>query len=192
MAVLVLKGRPARGDRWHYLKHLLATAMLSSIALAGVRAAEQPRELDVYQVKAAFLYNFVKFVQWPPSTDTSGYLVIAVIGDDPFGDLIDRIVRGKTIQGRELVVRRLGGDAELRSCHIVFISPSEARRTPEIVARAQAAGVLTVGETPHFLRDGGVIRFFVEGQRVRFQINTTGAEQAKLKISSQLLSLAEK
>jgi hypothetical protein len=132
----------------HYLRRLLVAAMLSSIALADVSAAEQPRELEEYQLKAAYLYNFAKFVQWLPSVDTSGHIVIAVIGDDLFADLLDRIVRGKTLQGHKLVVRRLGIDAELQSCHIVFISASEARRTPEIVARAQAAGMLTVGETP--------------------------------------------
>lgn len=164
-------------------------AVAAAAALMTVPAQAQDR-LGEYQVKAAFLYNFAKFVQWPAERQT-GALVIGIVGDDFFWQLVGQIVRGKTVHGREIVVRRLEHGDDLTSCHIVFIGGGEARRTPDLLQRLQGAPVLTVGETVHFIREGGIARFFVERNRVRFQINPTNAEPTGLKISSQLLSLAK-
>jgi hypothetical protein len=112
------------------------------------------------------------------------------VGEDGFAQVLTQAVKGKSVQGRVIVVRRTRRDDDVRACDIVFVSASEASRTSDIVERLRNTAVLVVGETPHFLREGGHIRFFVEGNRVRFQIDAENALQAGLKISSQLLSLA--
>jgi hypothetical protein len=169
---------------------LIAVLLLGGASSPASAVPPQSR-VDEYQIKAAFLYNFAKFVQFPASDERPGPLVIGVLGDDPFGDILDAAVKGKTVQGREIVVRRLRDDDDLRHCHIAFVGASERRRVPEIVAHANDAGVLTVSESPHFLREGGIVRFYVEANRVRFQIDAAAAERAGLKINSLLLSLAQ-
>jgi uncharacterized protein DUF4154 len=181
-----------REARYRFRRYapLVVALLLAGLPLPASAAPSQSR-VDEYQIKAAFLYNFAKFVQFPPSDERPGPLVIGVLGDDPFGRILDEAVKGKTVQGREIGIRRLADGHGLRRCHIVFVSASEARHLPDIVVRAQHAGVLTVGETSHFLREGGMVRFYVEANRVRFQINADAAERAGLKINSLLLSLAQ-
>lgn len=171
-------------------RRLPLTAVLLLCLLGTGPAAAAPADdavRDEYQVKAAFLFNFVKFVQWP---DADGALVIGVIGDSPIEAPLRLAVRGRNASGRTLEVRRLEADAELRGVHVVYISEAEARRTPDILRRADRLAVLTVGDSVPFLREGGMIRFFVEQNRVRFQINAGAADRAGLRINSQLLSLA--
>ncbi len=146
--------------------------------------------MDEYQVKAAFLYNFAKFVQWPASEDKSHPLTMCVFGDDAFAFVLRDMVGGKSVQGRNLVVRSFGAEEESHACQILFISAAEARRTGGLLAAASGEAVLTVGETAPFLREGGLVRFYVESNRLRFQVNVEGAQQAGLKISSQLLGIA--
>lgn len=147
-----------------------------------------------YQVKAAFLYNFAKFVEWPGEafSDGSAPLVIGVIGDDPFGGALDQAINGKTIGGRSLVVRRLKWGQNLRSCHILFIGSSERKRLGQIIQSLKGASVLTVGDTGEFFQQGGIINFILEESRVKFEINSRMADQSRLRISSKLLALAKR
>jgi len=168
----------------------LVLGTVAALAVTASMAAPAQGSRGEHQVKAVFLYKLVNFVHWPPSAEPSAQLVIGVIGNDFFSNALDYVVRGKSVQGREIVVRLLSADDDLRACDIVFVSGFAARRTADILARAQTPGVLTVGETPEFLREGGLVRFYVEGDRIRVQINAAGADQAGLKISAQLLSLA--
>jgi YfiR/HmsC-like len=170
------------------MRRLLSVAMVGvAMGCVGKAAAGPDRgRFDEYQVKAAFIYNFAKFIAWP---DAPGPLVIGVVGEDPFGEVLDNAVRGKTAAGRPIKVRRLGDNDEPNTCNIVFISTSEKRRVAELLRRA-GDGVLTVGELPQFSEDGGIVRFFLDNNRVRFQINARAADRAGLKIHSQLLSLA--
>ena len=171
----------------------VATLMVVAAMVATTSPLRAQRGLDEDEVKAAFLFNFVKFVQWPPSNDRpADVIVIGVVGREPFGDVMDSVVRGKTVNGRELVVRRLSADQDPRTVHMLFIEASEARRSADVLKRAQSGGVLTVGETRQFLEEGGLVRFYVEANRLRFQIDAEGAQREGLKISSQLLSLAKK
>lgn len=155
-------------------------------ARAGGRTAESAA-IEESQVKAAFLFNFAKFVQWP--TPPAGAMVIGVAGDRAFGELVDRMVHGRAINGRELVTRRLAYADDPAGCHVLFISGSQQRDVADMLLRTRGP-VLTVGETVQFLRDGGMVRFYLENSRVRFQINQKNAEAAGLKVSSQLLTLA--
>lgn len=168
---------------------VLGTVAVLAITLATVPAHAQGR-LDESEVKAAFLYNLAKFVQWPPSADRSDQLLVGVIGNDLFGNVLTRVVWGKRVQGRKIVVRQLRPDEDLRMYHIVFVGALATRHSADILLRVQAAGVLTVGEAPDFIHEGGHVRFYSENYKVRIQIDAAGAEQAGLKISSQLLSLS--
>jgi len=164
-------------------------------ALVGgpLSARIQARASNEYQVKAAFLYNFVKFVDWPAEafSDASSPLVIGIIGEDPFGGALDQAINGKSIGGRPLVVRRLKWGQDLHSCHILYISPSERKRVPQIIQSLKGASVLTVGDMEQFNQQGGIINFILEANRVRFEINSRAADQARLRISSKLLALAK-
>jgi hypothetical protein len=145
-----------------------------------------------YRVKAAFLYNFAKFVTWPaqvfPAADAP--VVFCLAGEDPFQELLDATTKDRKVEGRSIVVRRLPAEAPLAGCHLVFSSESDGGRVAHILQRAAGAGALTVGEAEEFLPRGGMIRLLVDEGKVRFDISTRSAEQAGLKVSSQLLKLA--
>jgi len=149
-----------------------------------------------YLIKAGFIYNFAKFVEWPstsfPQSDSP--IVIGVLGTDPFGNVLDHIVADKKIGSRGFVVRRYkwGKDLkDLRDCQILFISASEKVHTDEVVEFVKWLPILTIGETPGFAERGGVIRFTLEDNRVRFEVNVDAAHKANLNISSRLLTLAK-
>ena len=151
---------------------------------AMMEARRTPTE---YEVKAAFLLNFVKFVEWPdPKRSGPAPLSICVLGDDPFGTALDQIVQGERINGRPLVVKRLKKWRD--SCDAVFISRSE-KDLPEVLQQI-APRVLTVGESSDFLTSGGMINFVVEDRRIRFDVNRGAAERGSVRISSRLLSVA--
>jgi hypothetical protein len=149
-----------------------------------------------YLIKAGFIYNFAKFVEWPSATfaQPDSPIVIGVLGTDPFGNVLDRIVEDKKIGPRGFVVRRYkwGKDLkDLKDCKILFVSASERAHIDEILQGVKGLPILTVGETPGFAERGGVIRFTLEDNRVRFEVNVDAAHQADLNISSRLLTLAK-
>ena len=149
-----------------------------------------------YLIKAGFIYNFAKFVEWPSAAfaQPDSPIVIGVLGTDPFGNVLDRIVEDKKIGPRGFVVRRYkwGRDLkELKDCKILFVSASERAHIDEILLGVKGLPILTVGETPGFAERGGVIRFTLEDNRVRFEVNVDAAHQADLNISSRLLTLAK-
>ena len=157
---------------------------------AALGAQGAPSE---YHVKAALLYNFAKYVRWPEGAaegGEGGRFVIAILGQDPFGVAIDSVLEGKTIDGLQVVVRRIKASEELTPSQILFISDSERGRLPEILGRLDAAATLTVGEMDHFAEAGGVIRFLMDDRRVHLEINVAAAARARLKLSSELLKLA--
>jgi len=146
-----------------------------------------------YQVKAAFLYNFAKFVEWPESNfaNPDAPLVIGVFGNNPFHGDLRRVVEGKSINGHRVVVQEVSAVTNLKTCDIVFIAASEQADTAQIAAALADAKVLTVTENmKHFGSSGLVINFVTEDDRIRFQINHAAATRAGLVISSKLLSLA--
>lgn len=153
--------------------------------------AEEPQQApSEYQVKAAFLYNFAKFVEWPALANPAFPITMCVLGKDPFGKALESVMEGKTVNGRPIVIRRTNDLAVARSCQVLFLSASEAGRAGEIVKGLRDASVLTVSDLDRFTEAGGVIALVMEGQRVRFRINSKAAAFANLKISSKLLQLA--
>jgi hypothetical protein len=171
----------------------LFLTILFSTQLATAPNVRAQDALPEYQVKAAYLFNFLKFVEYPGESfaDPLAPIVIGVVGDDPFGNALPQVVIGKTVQGRDLVIRMYRSGEDLRGAHILFISASERRRLPMILTSLHGSSVLTVADTEGFLDAGGMIQFLTENGRVRFAINVDATGRAKLKMSSKLLSLAK-
>jgi hypothetical protein len=165
--------------------------MLAVCFLAGADAAHAQASAE-YQVKAAFLLNFAQYVQWPDASSAGPEtpIAIGILGEDPFGTILEQTFEGESINGRPLAVRRAAQVEELRNCHLLFISQSEKDRVTEIVENLKDAPVVTVGEVDGFAKRGGVINFYIEDGKVRFEINVGAAERKALKVSSQLLKRA--
>ncbi|HXA02484.1 MAG TPA: YfiR family protein [Cytophagaceae bacterium] len=145
-----------------------------------------------YQVKAVFLFNFTQFVEWPSNAFSAGApMVIGILGDDPFGSYLDETVSGENVNGHPLVIQRYRKIEDVKSCHVLFISTSETNNIEQIVASLKGRSILTVSDTPGFIQQGGIIRFFTSNNKIQFQINPEAARAAGLSISSKLLRLAE-
>ena len=144
-------------------------------------------------VKAVFLYNFAQFVDWPPEafSGPTSPMVIGVLGDDPFGPLLDETVNREVVKRHELVVQRYRRVEEIRTCHILFISRSEAKSLEDILVKLNGRAILTVGDSDEFALRGGMIRFLTAGNRVRMRINLKATKAAGLTVSSNLLRAAE-
>ena len=145
-----------------------------------------------YEVKAGFIYNVAKFVEWPEGSGLSskGTITLCVLGNDPFGKVLDNI-EGKMVKGKRLEIRRVSSLRELKDCQIAFISASEKEHLSRIADALREASVLTIGDTEGFISQGVIINFFMEGKKVRFEIDPERAKRSKLTISSQLLKLAK-
>ncbi|MGH9449601.1 MAG: YfiR/HmsC family protein [Terriglobia bacterium] len=161
----------------------------SAVSSLGAAGASAPSE---YAVKAAYLYNFSRFVRWPPADTTADFFRICVLGTDPFGRVLDRVIAGESMDGVRIVARRISLPDEVTGCRILFISSSEAGKLAQILAALSNRDVLTVSDLPEFTDDGGMIGFVLEGNRVRFEVNAATAQRAGLKVSSQVLKLAVK
>ncbi|HZR17832.1 MAG TPA: YfiR family protein [Verrucomicrobiae bacterium] len=172
----------------------LIAALLCGGALLGVGndAGAEQLSAQEYAVKAAYLFNFVKFVEWPPTAFSSPEepFVIGVMGESPFGDVLERVIHNKKLNDHPLVLRQYKRGDDLKGCHLVFVSRSEKDHFDEIAQALKGGAVLLVGEEESFLSRGGMINFFVESDTVKFSINLPAAEGAGLKISSKLLNVA--
>ena len=170
---------------------IAACAMLVNMPYAHAES----RLSREYQIKAAFLYNFAKFVEWPAEAfvDDSAPIIFGVLGEDPFGDILDQTIKDKILNNRKLVIKRIEKfeeDQDLADCHILFISSSEEKLLEKIVETLGDLSVLTVGEMKQFAQRGGIINFVIKRNKVRFEVNVDAAKQVRLRISSKLLNLA--
>jgi hypothetical protein len=165
--------------------------MLWSCACGPICSAQSSAPGE-YQLKAAFLFNFAKFIDWPSSsfTNPQASFSICILGADPFGGAMDDLLQGKTIGDRRVSVQRGHQIADMRHCQMVFVSSSEKARVREVLEGLKGTNALVVGETEGFAAAGGAIQFAIEDNHVRFLINTDAADRAGLKVSSKLLSLA--
>ncbi len=162
------------------------------VVVSGVPSAHaEPGPPREYLIKAAFLYNFAKFVEWPAEAlpDIGISITFGIVGDNPFGGAFESM-EGKTVKGRKVVIRQFKGVQDLKFVHILFVSSSEKKRLPKIMKTIKDWNVLTVGDTEGFTEVGGIINLIIVRNKVRFEINAVNAEQARLKISSKLLKLA--
>jgi hypothetical protein len=169
------------------LKGVVAGLVLLASAHAQTAAAPVAEE----QVKAAFLYNFVKFVEWTGKDESgSASLLIGVMGDTVTARALERAVQGKLLGRRPIVVRAIDDPQELARCNLVFLGSLEAPRVKPALEALRGAPVLTVGQAPGFVQMGGMIGLFQEDNKIRFDVNLGAAERARLKISARLLALA--
>jgi len=166
--------------------------MMMIVLAAGIALRLPAQQLDEYHVKAAFLYNFTKFIDWPTEAfATPGEpFTICVLGEDPFGRSLDDVVAGRVIAGRPVVIRRVSDAGQTGGCQILFVTPSSSKRVVSILATFKHPGVLTVGESGNSRSEGLIINFTLKGGKVRFEIDLVAAADEKLRFNSRLLSLA--
>ncbi|MDP3857921.1 MAG: YfiR family protein [Stagnimonas sp.] len=171
-----------------------AVAVLLAVVLLAAQGAHAAEAVSKeYQIKAAFLYNFAKFVEWPPASfaDASSPIIIGVLGQNPFGGELEQVVKDRKINGRDVLIKTLETVEQAASVQIVFLAAGEDARIPKLLAAVSDKAVLTVGESDAFASQGGAIRFVLDGDKVRFRINLTPADRAHLKIGGQLQQLAK-
>jgi YfiR/HmsC-like len=171
----------------------MLTRLKFAIVLGATLGAGLQGQVNEYQVKAFFLYNFARYVDWPSESFKAAPdpIVICILGQNPFGNALEQATTGKVIEGRPIIIREVESIQPLSNCHILFVNSSERKRFRTMAATLKGSGVLTVGEAQGFTADGGVINFKLEDGKVRFEINVDAAGQEHLHISSKLLSLAQ-
>jgi hypothetical protein len=193
-SALPAPGRTARSrgirSGWRQSTALVLAALLSCTCAPEDRAQTEPS--GEYQLKAAFLFNFAKFIDWPATSFSSPQspFSICILGLDPFGHAMDDVLRDKSVDNRPVAISRFKNVAQAKQCHMVFVSQSETAHLADIIQQLRGAGVLLVGESDGFAAAGGMIQFTREDNHVRFLINPDAADRAGLKVSSKLLSLA--
>jgi hypothetical protein len=166
---------------------VVAALLLGVAARPAVASAQSASESTL---KAAFIYNFAKFAEWPADAPPTDPLTICVVGDPAIADALDETVKGRTIDGRKVVVSRATLDGA-RSCHVLYLSGFDSKRGQQIVEDLKNAPVLTIGDREQFAQGGGIAGLFVEQGRMRFAINVEAAQRCRVRISSRLLSLAK-
>ena len=189
-------------DRRHSVSHgpaevRIAVFLVSALALLAVLAAPArtwaaESVAGEYEIKAAVLYNFARFTEWPATAvpDSPDVFVIGVLGTDPFGDILDEVAATRTVGDKRIVVRRFATLDEYTPCHILFVAASERARMAAVIEKLRDAPVLLVADTAGFAQAGGTVDLVVEENKVRFEVNPVAAERAGVKISSKLLRLA--
>ncbi len=160
------------------------------LCLAGLHAGELG-SADEYEIKAAMLLNLTRFVEWPGPKlgDHSAPFVIGIVGHDPFGRDLDKLLGGKTVSGHPIVIQRLSSTQHLESCHLLFVSRGERKKLEEATPALAKASVLTVGDGDKFAASGSVVGLVVRDNRVQIEVNLTAAQRHGLVISSRLLRL---
>jgi hypothetical protein len=158
-------------------------------AALGLRA--QPPATE-YEVKAAYLLNFGKFIKWPPAAGLAekDKFSICVLGEDPFGQVLDSTVRDEKIAGKPVAARHLSRAQDATGCQVLFISGTEDKQVRKLLPALDKAGILTVSDVPGFLDHGGMIQFTLVGNRIRFEVNLDSVESGGLTLSSELLKVA--
>jgi hypothetical protein len=165
---------------------------LALLLLFCLGAGAEGPALTENQIKAGFLFNFTRFVEWPtdafPAADSP--IVLGLVGEDSFGDLLTQAAAGKNVNGRTVLVQRFKEEQNLRACNILFVGASEEKHMARIFERLNGSSVLTVGETSGFGQSGGIVNFVIEDNRVRLEINLDAAARARLKISAKVIAVA--
>ncbi len=186
---------PFPDDFWPLFRRLVRLGLAAAVGvsmLAVEPSTLRAGEASELEVKAAFLLNFLKFVEWPADrlSDPAAPYVIAVIGEDALGTTLLGTTSGKTIGTRAVQVQVVARASDVTTAHLVFIAASEQRQLPAILRELDGRGVLTVGDTPGFAESGVVLNLVTQDHRVRFEANTAAAARARLRLSSHLLRIA--
>lgn len=168
---------------------LAKVAAVVLLLCATCRADAPARE---YQVKAAFIFNFTQFIEWPADAfpNEGAPFVVAVVGKDPFDGALEKIMSGKTVRGRSIEVQHFATAADIKHCQILFVPASEDASLGDILAKTAKDSVLVVGESDSVMDAGAAVRLFLEDAKMRFELNTDVCDAAKLRVSSKLMRLA--
>ena len=177
------------------LKAIARQCLYASLLMAWHTSivSAQTSAIPEYQVKAAFLFNFTQFVEWPPSSFSTPQapLVIGVFGKDPFGSYLKETIAGEKMDGHPLVIQHYSNIEDLRTCHILFINETETYKVKQVIESLKGRSILTVSDKPDFIKNGGMIRLFIENNKTKLRINPEATKAANLVISSKLLRIAE-
>ncbi len=176
------------------LRNLGIAVFLAIIfSIAAVQSPAQQEAGKESKFKAAYLYNFLQFIEWPESafTNPASPITIGILNQDPLANILEQIVRGEKINGREIAVRKFRDAKSVRECQVLFVPRSERNEIPSILVSSEGSSVLTVGEVEGFAEEGGAINFFVQDNKLRFEINLDALKNANLSASSRLLRLAK-
>ncbi|MDB6038196.1 MAG: hypothetical protein JWM99_2037 [Verrucomicrobiales bacterium] len=170
----------------------LFSAVLGLVMVFAPLTRSQDSVASEDEVKAAFTYNFARFVEWPASAfkNDSTPISLGVVGNEEFADKLAALLRDKKAHGRSFLVKKIAFGPEMTSCHMIFVAQSQAKKFPQYSDIVAKAPILTVGESAHFLDQGGIINFVRAENQLRFEINSPAAEKVNLSISSKLLRLA--
>jgi len=192
-------GGLVRFGMWHRLATVARMACMVASVVATVawgstvNAADADTPMD-YQVKAAFLVNFPKFVDWKPGTfaDTNSPITVGIYGDDNIAGEFERMIEGgRAVEGRPIVLERITSEQQITNCQVLFIARSERHRTRAVIEKTKGSSVLTVGETEDFLEEGGIINMVPRDRKIRLQVNLGTARDSHLNISARLLKVAD-
>jgi hypothetical protein len=172
---------------------LLHGCLLALVLLQGSQHVLAQAPSREYQLKAVFLYNFTQFVDWPAHAfeNERSPIVIGVIGDNPFGAYLAQTVSGEKINGHPLTVQYYKNEEEIKLCHILFVNVTETKKQEQVLEEVQGKNILTVSDHPDFLKEGGMIRFVTNNNKIKLQINMDACKESKMILSSKLLRLAE-
>lgn len=170
------------------LTRLKVAIVLGAACTLGLRG-----QIGEYQVKAFFLYNFARYVEWPPQSfkTRNDPIVICILGRNPFGSALEQAIAGKFVAGRPFAIRQISDLSSIAACHVLFVDSSERKRFRGMAQKFNGSGLLSVGESRGFTPGGGVINFVLEDGKVRFEIDMDAAAREHLRISSKLLILAQ-
>lgn len=171
-------------------KVLYATLVL--FLLCGMQASKKEDPPTEYQLKAVFLFNFTQFVAWPSNAfeNDKDPFVIGILGGNPYGNFLDETVRGESVNGHRIIVRRFDTIEDIKTCHILYINLKKQDELEDALAKLRNRNILTVGDTSKFTQLGGVIGFVITNNKVGIRINLGAASTSDLSISSKLLRLA--
>ena len=173
------------------VRRALVRSAVAALLLAAMPARALAQTAALATVKAAFLYNFAKFAEWPGEALTPGQrIALCVIGDDAVADALEQTIKGRAHEGHELTVQLLTADSSLRSCHLLYVDGRDPNRTTQVLTALKGTPVFSASDAQRFAEQGGVAQLIVENERMRFAINVGAADRARLRLSSRLLGLA--
>jgi len=177
----------------HTLRKCRAWSILLAALWVLMPATMSAQQVAEYELKAAFLFNFLQFVEWPADSFAAADspIVLGVLGADPFGQSLDQLAQDAAVNGRRIVVRRYERSEDIDVCHLLFVSLGNAGRLKAVIAALNGRAILTVGDADGFLEQGGMIQFVTQDNRIRLRINLDVAKAARLTLSSKLLRPAQ-
>ncbi|MEO8088244.1 MAG: YfiR family protein [Bacteroidota bacterium] len=163
------------------------------LLFSGSTASGQHTDVNEYQVKAVFLYNFTQFIDWPATSFNTPEepFVIGIIGENPFGFFLDEVIAGEKFGTHPIIVKKFEEIHDISNCHILYINSSDAIWVGKILSSVSDKNMLTVSDAPNFSKVGGMVRFFTENKKIRLQINVERSKASRLNISSKLLSVSK-